>query len=261
MARRLNETENFLSVVHQLRKRCPWDKKQTHRTLARYLIEEAYEVVAAIEAGDESGLCEELGAVLLQVALHAEIANEKKKFSFESVSEQIADKMVRRHPHVFKGKKALNYKEHLKNWTLTKAKEKPKKSLLAGIPLALPSLQMAQRYGEIAGSVGFDWDSSREVMQKVDEELKELKSASAKTQEEEIGDLLFTLAQLCRHLKLDAEAVLRKSNKKFASRFEGTVKKARKKKADLTQLKPSEWDALWQSLKEGKRYSSRETAS
>src|SRR5208283_2582430 len=145
-------------IVHRLRRECPWDRKQTHRSLVPYLLEEAYETVDAIESRKSDLLREELGDLLLQVVLHAELCDEKGEFSFEDVARAIGEKMVRRHPHVFEKqgkKKSTDPKEHQKNWTRLKSKEKPERSLLGGIPHAMPALQLAQRYGEIASSVGF----------------------------------------------------------------------------------------------------------
>lgn len=153
----LKETQRLLKVVGELRKKCPWDRKQTHQTLVPYMLEEAYETVDAIETKKPDLLREELGDVLLQIALHAEIAREKGRFSFEDVAKSITDKMIHRHPDIYQKTRVRDMKDHLRNWTRLKNQEKPKRGLLQGIPKALPSLQRAQRYGEIASSVGFDW--------------------------------------------------------------------------------------------------------
>jgi tetrapyrrole methylase family protein / MazG family protein len=251
----LKETRRLLEVVHDLRTRCPWDRKQTHKTLTRYLLEEAYEAVDAIQSQKKSALCEELGDVLLQVALHSEIASEKGDFSFEEVAKAIADKMIFRHPHIYKQQKALDYKSHLKNWTRLKEMEKPKKKLLEGIPRAMPALQLAQRYGEIAGSVGFDWASEKEVMKKVKEELSELLEELNKPRrrkealEMELGDLLFSLTQLARHLKLDAESALKASAAKFENRFTEMEKRKTRKGKKLTDFSLKELDDEWNKTK------------
>lgn len=255
----LKETERLLKVVHDLRTKCPWDRKQTHKTLVPYLIEEAYEAVDAIEGNKKRALCEELGDVLLQVALHAEIASEKKNFSFEDVAREIADKMIRRHPHIYAKAKVKDYKTHMKNWQKLKAEEKPKqKSLLSGVPKVLPALQLSQRYGEIAGSVGFDWDTAADVMQKVREEVGELEKEvkrskrDVKNLELEFGDMLFSLSQIARHLKVDAEAALRKSTEKFAARFGQMEEIQRKKGRALHDSTKDELEVLWNQVKKKK---------
>jgi MazG family protein len=254
-SRQSNEISEFLDVVHELRTKCPWDKKQTHQSLSKYMLEEAYEAAEAMNKKDKEALKEELGDVLLQVALHSEIASEKKWFDFEEVAKTISDKMIRRHPHVFGDAKVKDYKTHLKNWTKLKQKEKPKKKILEGIPKALPALQLSQRYGEITSSVGFDWKKSSDVFKKVKEELGELQeeiklNKSKSRIEEELGDLLFSLAQLARHLGLDAERSLRDSNLKFSKRFEKLENKLQKKGMIISQCSPDELEDAWQSIKE-----------
>lgn len=243
---KLKETERLLKIVHELRTKCPWDRKQTHRTLAKYMIEEAYEAVEAMEGNKKRDLMEELGDVLLQVALHAELAKEKKAFDFEKVAKEIADKMVRRHPHIYAGAEVKDEKTHLRNWQKAKEKEKPKKSALDGIPSALPGLQRAQRIGEVSTTVGFDWKAPKDVIKKVQEELGEF---SADGSEEEFGDLLFTLVQLGRHMKLDSETALRKANDKFQRRFQWMEKEIQKKKKKMVELKPRELESYWKAAK------------
>jgi len=248
------KTEHFLKVVHELRQKCPWDKKQTHPSLSRYLLEEAYEAAEAMNNLDKDSLKEELGDVLLQVALHSEIASEKKWFNFEEVAEAISEKMIRRHPHVFGKAEVRDYKTHMKKWTQLKQLEKPQKNILEGIPKALPALQLAQRYGEITSSVGFDWDTPAEVLKKIKEELKEFDQelklkGSKKQMEDELGDLLFSIAQIARHLGLDAERSLRGSAVKFSRRFERLEKHLSKKGKVISELKPVELEKAWQSIK------------
>jgi XTP/dITP diphosphohydrolase len=258
-SRQLTETARLLQVVHELRTQCPWDKKQTHKTLRRYLLEEAYEAADAIETGKSDLLTEELGDVLLQVALHAEIASETKKFDFEKIAKAISAKMIRRHPHIYaKEKAALDEKTHLKNWTKLKEKEKPKSSLLEGIPKAMPALALAQRYGEIAASVGFDWHCEQDVLEKVDEEFQELldelnaKNPKMERIEMELGDVLFTLTQFARHLKLDAEGALKRSTAKFESRFTALEKKKKKEGKRLSDCPPDELEKDWGLVKSRK---------
>jgi len=251
--KKLTETEKLLKVVHELRTKCPWDRKQTHQTLAKYLLEEAYETVDAIRSKNKKALKEELGDVLLQVALHSEIASEKKSFNFEDVAKYISEKMVRRHPHIYAKEKVLDYKEHQKNWTALKQKEKPNRTLLEGTPKGLPALQLSQRYGEIASSVGFDWKNEKQVMAKVREELTELKNAiadqSTEAIEEELGDLLFTLTSLARHCHVDAEASLRKAAQKFQLRIEAVEKNKKAEKKNLRECSESELLQAWEAAK------------
>lgn len=247
--KKLKETQKLLKVVNDLRTQCPWDKKQNHQSLAKYLLEEAYEAVDAIHSKNKTALKEELGDVLLQVALHSEIASEKGVFNFEDVAKYISEKMIRRHPHIYAKEKVLDYKSHMKNWTSLKQQEKPKRTLLEGTPKGLPALQLSQRYGEIASSVGFDWENEKEVMAKVKEELQELERAiskkSAQSIEEEVGDLLFTLTSLARHYHIDAEASLRKSAAKFKARIEWVEKEQRIQKKLLSDCTAQELEKSW----------------
>jgi len=253
--RKQQQMDRLLRVVHDLRTRCPWDKKQTHRSLIPYLIEEAYEAVQAIEEGSKTALKEELGDVLLQVVLHAEIAREKGDFTFEEVAQAISEKMIERHPHVYKNVQVKGVKDLLKNWSRLKKEEKPDLSLLAGIPKALPGLHLAQRYGEIAASVGFDWPNTVGVFDKLKEELAELESEMKRKRrvqrdiEMEMGDVLFVLTRLAAHLKLDAERALKQSCDKFATRFHALETAVAKKGKKLTDCKLEEMESIWQHIK------------
>lgn len=258
MKSKLSETQRLLKIVHDLRTKCPWDRKQTHKSLVPYLLEEAYETIDAIHEGKSDPFREELGDLLLQVVLHSEIASEKKGFNFEDVAKTISDKMVRRHPHIYSDAKFSSDKEHSKRWTQLKALEKPKRSMLEGIPKALPALQLSQRYGEIAASVGFDWNSPQEVFAKVKEELgeleRELKRPSKRKNdiEMELGDLLFTIAHLARHLKLNAEVALKKSSAKFSDRFSRLEAKKRREGKSLAECPADELDREWEQIKKGR---------
>jgi len=249
----LKQTKHLLAVVHELRQKCPWDKKQTHRSLIPYLIEEAHEAADALRKGKVTDTLEELGDVLLQIVLHAEIASEQGRFDFEKIAEQLTEKMIFRHPHVFQWKKSLSQKEHLKAWSEIKKKEKPTRDLLGGIPTTLPALQLSQRYGEIAASVGFDWEKPSQVMDKVDEEMLELHQALKKGKkgaiEEELGDVIFSLCQLARHLRLDTEEVLKKSSKKFKTRLSAVEKNVSRRKQKISDLSLVELEELWQRVK------------
>ncbi|MEZ4749377.1 MAG: nucleoside triphosphate pyrophosphohydrolase [Bdellovibrionota bacterium] len=252
----LPETARFIQVVSELREKCPWDKKQTHQSLAPYLVEETYECLEAIDAGDLKVLEEELGDLLLQIALHAEIASEQGAagFDMESVSKAVADKMIARHPHVYGEVEVKDDAEVKANWVKLKQKEKPERKLLDGIPKALPGLLLAHKYGYRAATAGFDWPDVEGVFSKVREEVGELSEAMAEKDksavEEEFGDLLFSLAQLGRHLKLDAEASLRGACKKFARRLQHVEDSlaADGKKFDGVDLETLE--NLWQRAKD-----------
>lgn len=255
------ETERFIGVVRRLRKECPWDRKQTHKSLTRYLVEEAFEAVDALRSKDAEAMREELGDVLLQVVLHAAIAEETGRFDIESIARGIADKMIRRHPHVFDPGSVDASTPLSRRWTELKQKEKPKRGLLEGIPKALPGLLLAQRYGEIAASVDFDWENAKQVVAKLREELSELESALRKGQkaavEEELGDVLFTAANLARHYKLDADEVARKAARKFGERFQKMETEAKRRGASFAKLPRREKEALWNEAKGKKTATSR----
>ena len=251
----LKETQRLLKVVHQLRQKCPWDSKQTHKTLAPHLLEEAYETLEAIDKRSPKMLKEELGDLLLQVVLHAEISSEKKHFNFEQVAKAIADKMIFRHPHIFQKKAYKDYKSHMKTWTSMKTKENPKKFVLEGIPRALPSLQLSQRYGEIASTVGFDWDNAKQVLNKVKEEIKELEQELKRKRQRpeaismELGDVFFALSNLSRHLQINAEDCAKQSALKFSKRFTEMEKIKRKEGKKLTDCDLEELEKTWQRIK------------
>jgi MazG family protein len=251
----LKETNRLLDVVHQLRKECPWDRKQTHKSLIPYLIEEAYETVSAIEEKSRDELREELGDLLLQIVLHSEISDEKGHFDFEDVAKSITEKMIRRHPHIFADAKIKSAKAQTKSWSKIKALENPDRSLLAGLPKALPALQLAQRYGEIAASVGFDWENAAGVLEKVHEELEEViiemnrRPRRQSAVEMELGDLLFTITRLAGHLNVDAERALRKSSQKFEDRFGRLEKEMKARGKLLSDCKMPELEEVWQKIK------------
>jgi tetrapyrrole methylase family protein / MazG family protein len=252
---KLKETGRLLKVVGELRRKCPWDRKQTHQTLSQYMLEEAYETVDAIEGKKPDALREELGDVLLQVALHSEIASEKGKFSFEDVARSITDKMIRRHPDIYEKARTRDMKDHLRNWTRLKSLEKPKRGRLEGIPRALPSLQRAQRYGEIASSVGFDWKDSASVLAKARAEIKKLEAESQKKKPDvkkladDFGDLMFALGNFGRHLGLDAEAAARTGAQKFADRFSRAEQALAATGKPLAECSRKDWDAAWKKAK------------
>ncbi|MCP5468339.1 MAG: nucleoside triphosphate pyrophosphohydrolase [Deltaproteobacteria bacterium] len=248
--------EELLQIMVRLRgpQGCPWDKKQNHISLTRYLLEECYEVLHAIETGDEDELKEELGDLLLQVVFHAQIAKEAKQFECRDVLQLLIEKLVRRHPHVFSETKLETEQEVRQQWEEIKSQEKPQqKSLLSGIPPKLPALLWAYKLGSKASHVGFDWERAPDVLEKVEEEIQELKEAilqkNPEEMEMELGDLFFSLAQLARHYKLDPERSLRLSCHKFTQRFQHMEEDVSKKGKSLKELGVAELEELWEQVK------------
>jgi MazG family protein len=210
---------------------CPWDREQSFETLRKYALEEACEVIDAIDSGDRGALREELGDLLLQVVFQAELARREASFGIDDVVAGIVDKLIGRHPHVFGDLEAENADEVLRNWEKIKAREKADRGVLAGVPRSMPALTRAQRMGEKVSRVGFDWKDARGSRDKVAEELKELDEAAArgdaKAVEEEMGDALFALVNLSRHLRVDAEGALRRAIDKFSARFAHVERRVR----------------------------------
>lgn len=255
----LREFAGLLKVVEFLRgpDGCPWDKEQTHKTLTRYAIEEAHELAEAIDGEDVNELRDELGDLLLQVVLHSEIARQMGTFDIFDVIENLNRKMIRRHPHVFGDVKAETSTEVLKNWAAIKAEEKGavKKPLSFDIPEGLPALLRAHKIGEKTSKVAFDWENADQCWSKVVEETGELKraldSGSRADIEDELGDLLFSAAQLARHLSLDSEQCLRRCNKRFEERFSRMQDKVAADGKDWATLPPDEKERYWKAAKKG----------
>jgi len=248
----------FQELISRLRAPdgCPWDREQTHRSLRTNLLEETYEVLEAIDQNDGEHLREELGDLLLQIVLHAQIASERGEFSLSEVIYDINKKITHRHPHVFGANKAKNIQGVMKNWEKIKDEERNNKglkeftSILSTIPKQLPSLSIAQKYQERAARVGFDWEEIDPVFRKVEEELAEVKGAETKQGlEEELGDLLFAVVNLVRWNGFDAESALRLANRKFRSRFEYIEKTISARGESLTDTTLTEMDALWEQAK------------
>ena len=236
---------------------CPWDIEQDFRSIAPYTIEEAYEVADAIERGDMGALKDELGDLLFQTVFHAQMANEAALFDFGDVAEAITEKMIRRHPHVFAGAEFRTAAEQTDAWEAQKAKEREEKGdvgLLDDVPSGLPGLTRAVKLQKRAGRVGFDWKDAQDVLDKITEETTELRDAmkdgDRREIEDEFGDLLFVLANLSRHLKIDPEAALRGANEKFIRRFghiETTLKEAGRSAEDASL---EEMEAIWVQAKQ-----------
>ena len=242
--------ERLIEIVDILRseKGCQWDREQTHDTLKRNMIEEAYEAVDAINDNDMKHLQEELGDVLLQVVLHSQIAKEEKVFNIEDVSKTLSDKLVHRHPHVLGDTKVSSTDDIIDNWEKLKKEEKPHRtSIMDGISKSQSALMSAQKISKKAVKVGFEWPNEKELYSCVQSEIKEF--SEAKTQEEkedELGDILFAVVNLARWNKIDAEQALLKANRKFMARFREMEKLAPK---ELEHLSLEEWDKLWKQAK------------
>lgn len=235
---------------------CPWDREQSLETLRKYVLEEACEVIDAIDSGNRDALREELGDLLLQVVFQAELLRKEGKFAIDDVIAGIVEKLVSRHPHVFGDVKADTADEVLTNWEKLKAKEKQGRGILAGVPRSLPALVRAQRIGEKVSRVGFDWSDSRGSFEKVHEEIGELEraiaSGDAKAKEEELGDALFALVNLARHLDVDAESALRGTIDKFMKRFshvEERVKENHGGFGEAGKLPLETLDRYWEEAK------------
>ncbi len=237
---------------------CDWDRRQTFATIAPYTLEEAYEVVDAIHRHDMDGLRDELGDLLLQVVFHARMAEEAGLFDFDDVAAAIADKLERRHPHVFGGRDVAGEEEIRRNWEAIKAGERAERhgedaSLLDGIASALPALKRAQKLSGRAANVGFDWPDVGGVRDKIDEELAELDAELARGErrrvEEEIGDLFFSLVNLARHAGVDAEAAADGANRKFERRFRALEAAASVDGGSVAELDADTLEGLWQSVK------------
>ncbi|MBQ3641177.1 nucleoside triphosphate pyrophosphohydrolase [bacterium] len=244
------QLERLIGIVDTLRSEngCKWDREQTHATLKRNMLEEAYEAVDAINDNDMTHLCEELGDVLLQVVLHSQIAKEEKAFDIEDVAKGLSDKLVHRHPHVFGDVKVSSTEEILDNWEKLKKEEKPHRtSVLDGISKSQSALMSAQKISKKAVKVGFEWPNEASLYDCVLSEIKEFKEAKTQEEkEEELGDILFAIVNLARWNKIDAEQALIKANKKFTARFREMEANTDK---NLESLSLEEWDKLWKLAK------------
>jgi tetrapyrrole methylase family protein/MazG family protein len=235
---------------------CPWDREQTRESIKPYVIEEAYEVAEAIDDRNMDDLRAELGDLLLQVVFHAEMAREEELFTVEDVIRGISEKLIRRHPHVFADTEVQDSAEVLRNWARIKAEERQGRddnSVVAGVPRAMPALLRAHRLGEKASHVGFDWGSASGVLEKVREELSELHAAIESHDrgavEAELGDLLFALASLGRHLDLQAEDALQRASDRFIRRFHYMERRLSEHQRDIHTTSAADLDRLWEEAK------------
>lgn len=250
--------EAFQEVIARLRAPdgCPWDREQTHDSLRKSLLEECYETLAALDAGSVAGMTEEFGDLLLQIVLHAQIASEAGEYHMADVLQGINRKIVRRHPHVFGDAQVAGVKNVLQNWEKLKAAERKangeadRKGILDGVASEFPALAQAQEFQDRAARVGFDWPEVAPVLDKVMEELEEVRTAADEQQRaKELGDLLFAVVNYVRWHKVDSETVLREANQRFRTRFAHIEKRAREMGRDLSSMTLAEMDVLWDEAK------------
>ncbi len=263
----------LVEVVAKLRspEGCPWDIEQTHESLKPFLLEEAYEVLEALDTQNPQPLREELGDLLLQVLLHAHIESEKQAFDIEDVITDLTHKLIRRHPHVFSatadGTRKLDSEQVVTQWEAIKREERSTESdsILGGIPVSLPSLLRAHQIQKRAARVGFDWETPEQVFEKLDEELEELQAAAPCRSnsgpslqepdtnaaiEHELGDVLFTIVNVARFFRINPEEALRKANNRFTARFQYMERQGAQEKKPLEDMTALEWDTLWEAAKE-----------
>ena len=232
---------------------CPWDRKQTHASLRRHLLEECYEVLEALDEGDAPQLSQELGDLLLQIVLHAQIAAESGTFDIGDVLENINTKLVSRHPHIFGSAEVASAEEVEHNWEALKQEERGDDiSILDSVPEETPALSYSQSVQRRVAQVGFDWEETEGVVDKLVEEIRELRQAGSEAERErEFGDLLFTLVNVARHLGWDAEAALRRANRRFCRRFARMEELCRQRGASFRELSCDEQNRLWEAVKRG----------
>lgn len=248
----MKEFDEFVSIMKRLRKECPWDKEQTHESLKKHFVEEAYEALDAIDRQNFDDLRSELGDVALQILFHSIIAEEEKKFTLEDVFAEINAKLIRRHPHVFGEARINSSHEQSALWDKIKMSE-GRNSVLDGIPQSLPALMKAEKVQKKTAKVGFDWTKKEDVWKKVEEEMAELHDAVKKNDqddiEKEFGDLLFSLVNYGRFINVDPEESLQSTVKKFTSRFQYIEEQLKEQGKDIHQTSFEEMDTLWDKVK------------
>lgn len=243
----------LVNIMDELREQCPWDKKQTIESLRPMTIEETYELADAILQGDHQHIKEELGDLMLHLVFYARIGKELQQFTLEEVIHGICEKLIARHPHIYGDVKVNNEEDVKRNWEKLKMKE-GKTSVLSGVPNSLPSLVKAIRIQEKAKQVGFEWDYKEQVFDKIQEELTELKEVvqqgNQQLMEEEMGDVLFSLINYARFLRVDADLALERTNQKFMNRFKRMEEEAKKEGKELKDMTLDEMDAIWNRIKQ-----------
>jgi tetrapyrrole methylase family protein/MazG family protein len=250
----LDQFATLVDIIAKLRAPdgCPWDRKQTHRSLRENLLEECYEVLEALDGGDSEQLSDELGDLLMQVVLHAQIATEAGEFELGNVLRKINTKLIHRHPHIFGSRKVKDAEEVTHNWELLKLEEREAgASLLDGVPREMPALAFSQRVQGRVARVGFDWKDLSGVIDKLAEEVSELRQAASHEEKAmEFGDLLFTLANIARREGVDLESALREANKRFHKRFTYMEELCRTRGLNFSQLSFDEQNKLWKEAKQ-----------
>lgn len=252
------EFQKLIEIMERLRspEGCPWDQEQTHQSIASNLIEEAYEALDAIKSKDEASLKEELGDLLLQIVFHSQIAKERGAFDIEDVIKGIVKKLIERHPHVFGDKYLKTSKEVIEQWEKIKRKEKDR-NFMEGVPISMPALLFALNLQKKAARLGFDWEDEVGIFEKLEEEIEEVKKATERVPyeklEEEIGDLIFSVVNLARHLGIDPEEALRKVSFKFKERVKLIIDMAEERGIDISTLSIEELDDLWEEAKRRER--------
>ncbi len=252
----IDQFATFVEIVKILRMECPWDKSQTHESIAQLLVEETYEAINAIYEKDDADFSKELGDILLHIVMHSVMAEERNAFNLKNVIERISHKMIFRHPHVFGDDVAKDEDEVLKNWEQLKQKEKlndTDKSVLSGVPINMPALLRAERIQHKVSRVGFDWDNMQDVWNKVFEELDELKfeldNGNKEKARQEFGDFIFSIVNTARHYGIVAEEAVQLTNNKFTKRFRYIEAMAIKLGKDLNNMTLEEMDTLWNESK------------
>jgi len=250
--KQLKAFENLLDIMDELREKCPWDRKQTMESLRNLTVEEVYELGDAILENDKVEIKKELGDVLLHIVFYSKIASETKDFDIADVIDSLCKKLVDRHPHIYGDTKVENEKQVKENWEKLKLKE-GNKSVLQGVPKSLPALIKASRIQDKVAGVGFDWEEPSQVFEKVQEELSELqeevKANDLSKIEDEFGDVLFSMINYARFLKIDPEIALERTNKKFIFRFQHLEKRAEEHNLDLSTMSLEEMDKFWEEAK------------
>ena len=247
-----NGINRLINIMNELREKCPWDKKQTIHTLRQQTIEETFELADAITDKDWQNIKEELGDLLLHIVFYSKIAEEEKQFSLKEVINDICEKLIKRHPHIYGSVKVNDEEDVKRNWEQIKLSE-GKKSILSGVPKSLPAMVKAMRLQEKAKQVGFEWETKEQVWEKIEEEKKELldavKKGNNKHIEEEAGDLFFSVINYVRFLQVDAENALELTNKKFIKRFTLMEELAAQNGHNLVNMSLQEMDAMWNEIK------------
>ncbi|MBO4489515.1 MAG: nucleoside triphosphate pyrophosphohydrolase [Bacteroidales bacterium] len=252
MDERLKAFERLLSIMDDLRTKCPWDREQTYDSLRCLTIEETYELSDAIVEKNYSDMCKELGDLMLHVVFYSKIAEEEERFDITQVLNQLCDKLVRRHPHIYGNVESKTADQVLQNWEKIKLQKEGNRSVLGGVPKSLPALIKAFRIQEKVSGVGFDWNNRDEVWDKVQEEISELQqevSQNSDNVEDEMGDVFFALINYCRFLNLNPEDALEKTNRKFIRRFQYIEQQAKASGRKITDLNLEEMEAYWQEAK------------